>query len=71
MERGLFEGHIKIAQGTQNDEAFMAYIESQALRFVSQRNGTNLSQMIFNRRKECDPMDMTQVDFAVYADFPE
>ena len=71
MSRGLFEGHIKIAQGTQNDEAFMAYIEGQALRFVKQRKGTNLSQMIFNHREGSDPMDMTQIDFAVYADFPE
>lgn len=69
MARELFEGHIRIDPSIGNDDHIMAHAEGEALKFVRDgRHGTNLSPMIFNRI-ECDGR-LTQVDFAVYADFP-
>ena len=69
MSRGLFEGHIQVAPGVQDDPVIVEYYKDRAVDFVAGRGGTNLGEMIFSL-KECD-CKTTQVDFAVYADFPE
>ena len=69
MGRGLFEGHIRVEPGLRDVPGIMETCKYQAVKFVAGRGGTNMGDMILNR-KECEGK-LTQVDFAVYADFPE
>ena len=69
MSRGLFEGHIRIEPSVRDDTRTMETCKYQAAKFVTDKGGRNPTGIILSR-KERDGK-LVQVDFAVYADFPE
>ena len=69
MSRGLFEGHIRVEPGVRDVPGIMETCKYQAAKFVADKGGRNPTDIILSR-KERDGK-LIQVDFAVYADFPE